>query len=964
MTALRPLLLLLVLFAAWCDVLHAQTMHGLPLMKRFAADELPGAPDYVDIAIDVRGVLYVASGDGVMRFRGGGWDMLPLHDPYALWMASDDVLYVGASNAFGILHTGDDGAMRFEDLSAKFALADGETLGTIWAIRERPEGIWFRADAGLFLLGKDGSAQHWPLPAQARSGIFDIDGAIHMRMHGTGLMRFEDGRFELATGGQGLAYSGLGLEFPYRDGSLLVTNSGFWFFGPDGLVKLPSDADREFPRHRPYSGVQLPDGSFAIGSSDGVLMWFSVDLVLLDRIELGSRSLLALGADREGGLWVSSDVELKRLRLPSPWTIYDGRHGLGERILDSAWYDGHLWVGGAHDLSRCDRVELQPEFSKRGWFSLEVHALEATEAGLVIGERHGLHVLDRGAEKPRMLNPELRETAVTRLKRSRFSPQHMLATGSYKASWLSIVDGRWQARGHWDVESGGSDVGLHETAPGEFWANARNDSVQRWRVDMETGTLRERRRFGPQDGLGDADIRLLLLDDRLYAISASGTKVLEGERFVEARLPSLPGLERPMELAAVDTAFGTYAWTARQLWRRAPGETRFLPIELGGSAVQGYTNLKLHADGKLRLPIWSGLLEFDPEVHAPEAPPLRASVDMIALNRPDGSLVPMPLPPKFPAVLPPESGVRMRLGLLTMEPDIEFRFRMLGFSDDWTAWSRDRDLNYNKLPPGDYRFELEARTRGGREAEPLVFEFRVDPLWSETLWAKLLFAVLGLLAVLGIAQGLIWLRLRRMVARNLALEIKVEERTIELSERTAELEAANRKLAELATEDALTGIPNRRAMERALDREWRRCAERGEPLALVMSDVDHFKQFNDEHGHQAGDVQLRCVARAFKDEAKAAGELPARYGGEEFVLILPGSSLDAALGRAENLRLRVAEVTAEGGCASTASFGVASVLPTPGLNWHDLFERADAALYRAKHNGRNRVEAAKAESAK
>ncbi|WP_282274699.1 GGDEF domain-containing protein [Stenotrophomonas sp. PS02297] len=132
-------------------------------------------------------------------------------------------------------------------------------------------------------------------------------------------------------------------------------------------------------------------------------------------------------------------------------------------------------------------------------------------------------------------------------------------------------------------------------------------------------------------------------------------------------------------------------------------------------------------------------------------------------------------------------------------------------------------------------------------------------------------------------------------------------------------------------------------------RGWQRCAEHGEPLAVVMADVDHFKQFNDNHGHQAGDQQLRRVAGVLAAEVSGVDELAARYGGEEFVLILPGIDRAAAMQRAERVRRQAEAAMAAAGLPGSISLGVAVTVPAAG---------GDPALYRAKHGGRNRVECA------
>ena len=163
---------------------------------------------------------------------------------------------------------------------------------------------------------------------------------------------------------------------------------------------------------------------------------------------------------------------------------------------------------------------------------------------------------------------------------------------------------------------------------------------------------------------------------------------------------------------------------------------------------------------------------------------------------------------------------------------------------------------------------------------------------------------------------------------------------------------AEDKLEELATTDALTGLKNRRKFDTEIDMEWRRAARNKTPVALLMIDADHFKSYNDTFGHQAGDQVLVGIAICISDTVRRAGDCPARFGGEEFAVLLPGLSAMDAFGLAENIRLKV-EQWSEDPKVTTVSIGVASMMPGASLDWSDLIEAADKALYAAKANGRN-----------
>lgn len=172
--------------------------------------------------------------------------------------------------------------------------------------------------------------------------------------------------------------------------------------------------------------------------------------------------------------------------------------------------------------------------------------------------------------------------------------------------------------------------------------------------------------------------------------------------------------------------------------------------------------------------------------------------------------------------------------------------------------------------------------------------------------------------------------------------------------RGAEQQAA--RLGEYAYRDPLTAIPNRRAFDERLDREWRRALRSGSPLALVMIDIDHFKNYNDKYGHQRGDECLKLVAVEIGETARRAGDFAARYGGEEFAMILADTPIEGAQAMGETVRMAVRDLEIPfGDAVVTISAGCAAFVPADWQSAGDLVAAADAALYIAKATGRDRV---------
>lgn len=197
----------------------------------------------------------------------------------------------------------------------------------------------------------------------------------------------------------------------------------------------------------------------------------------------------------------------------------------------------------------------------------------------------------------------------------------------------------------------------------------------------------------------------------------------------------------------------------------------------------------------------------------------------------------------------------------------------------------------------------------------------------------------------------------RMMANNKKLEIQLERSAIAMDELKKDMERVRRE----AMTDGLTSLANRKSFDEQIERLSKDSNATGKIFTLLMVDIDHFKSFNDNFGHQVGDQVLRLVARTLTDGIKGK-DTASRYGGEEFSILLPETNLDAGIAVADSLRKSLANKEIINRSSGeflgriTMSVGVAQYYQDEAIE--DLIERADAALYTAKHNGRNQVAAA------
>ncbi len=235
--------------------------------------------------------------------------------------------------------------------------------------------------------------------------------------------------------------------------------------------------------------------------------------------------------------------------------------------------------------------------------------------------------------------------------------------------------------------------------------------------------------------------------------------------------------------------------------------------------------------------------------------------------------------------------------------------------------------------------------------------------WDEPYNLVIGLLLLAFCALLVSVSDRVYLSFRNMISLTWERETMAQELgdlTISLRDRNRQLRDARRMLTDLANIDELTGLGNRRLVNKVLRDEINRARRANSSVAVILMDVDFFKDYNDHYGHPAGDTVLKRLADLMERATARAGEVVGRYGGEEFILVLPGATIHSALRTAERLKeLVIAEAiphekSAIGGII-TVSQGVVSVMPDAELTPTDLVKLADKALYRSKHKGRNTI---------
>ncbi|MBD8527960.1 GGDEF domain-containing protein [Pseudomarimonas arenosa] len=944
--------LVLALLLNPAAVISAVPIQGQPLLQRFTANDYGGDPANYGVLGLPNGILLCANSRGVLVFDGLRWELIELpglSPARALFLGDDGVVYVGGYDLFGRLRIDETGLYRFEDLTAEFGLGREDAIfGVIWEVAGTSEGVLFRSDEHLYFLGYQGQREVWPADPQARR-LFVIRDRIYSRVHGKGYARIERGVPMLEPGGSFLAERPLAAALPWNQGTLLITDDGFFRSEAEGIARVSGADHAVLSRYQSNAAIRLRDGSLMIASTTGELIHLNAELQLLAVHQVGPYSILSMEDDREGGLWVSTEGDLLRVKAPSPWSLFGAQNGLIGSPRATAFHQDRLWVATSAGVYASQPEGAVLQFKLEVATSLEASGLYADAHGLLIGDRAGALFRHPDGRVERLVETD----SLFAFKPSERHPNLLYAFADSEVLLLQKHKPAWQLLARWPLGAVSTSDVLELDDQTLLLDNYRGD-LQRWRFDPVSGELLQRGSIGAAEGLQvDPNFGSVMqpLGRRLFVVSGMRVFELIDGRATEYLGEPFSRAERPFEMGLAETELGDFAFTPNLLLRRLPGTQDWQPMQLGAGGVRGISSMRIDADGILRAINWSGVLQYDGRISEPAMAPLKVELAGFELRSSEGDSQRLPLSSGQALQLAGSDALSFDYVMPTMDPGVEARFRIDGYLNSWSDWVTPTrpGLTLRNPGPGSYTLRVEGRTRLGRVAQPLEFQFRVLPAWWQTSSARIALVFAVVLVLLAVAHLFVRFRYRQYLAANRRLEQRI-------AERTAELEAANAKLAELATEDSLTGVANRRALEQALKREWDRCADQRQPLAVIMVDVDYFKQFNDRHGHLEGDKELVRVARELAGRVRPPRELLARFGGEEFAVVLPNTDLNEALHRAESMR------AAFDGSSSpnTVSVGVAAEVPRAGRDPLQLVRDADDALYTAKRAGRNRVMAAAA----
>jgi diguanylate cyclase (GGDEF)-like protein len=921
------------------------------------------------------GYLWIATWEGLARFNGREWkvfdrDAIPgLSDNgiRALLAAKNGRLWVGSAR---------DGLFSYFNGQWAAIPYDNEPgQSQITSLFEDRKGmIWIAtASQSVMSLALDGSLKRYPLrlPDAMNSALGfeqDASGTIWLATR-VGLAKLVKDHFELVSVFSKPVKSVSALAKDVDGSLLVVTDSGLFKQGKTGFFSVPGGEELGSKHQVESILVESADRVMFGTQSEGLFCLCSGKLDHFDtKNGLVNNRIAAMFLDQEKSLWIGTNLGVTRIR-PGQITRFARHNGLSDDYVRAVLKDsdGSTWVGTSAGLNHIRNNEIQQWNRAQGLSSDSVYSLMQRRPGeLWIGTADaGISILQEG-------------------KFRNISQEAGLPSNQVRSL---VVDGDRIWAGLGARAGGGIALIENERVTRLFGADLAVralflDSRKRLWIGSTSGIFYiEKGQLKPwkKPGVSLQYAFAFYEDERgvLWVAADTGLYRIENDVVTSIGLsrgiPNVPilGVVGQKESLWICTNKGVVRLDRKQLDGIALGTEKELSIT-GLDQSQGpLARLQCNGGGNPVMVLdseylWfstsSGLALLDLKKREQFNSKPHTLLESVVV---DGVAVSDSAQSSF------GPGVR-RIDFSFAAPtfiapeQVQYRVRLDGFDDVWQTLGALNRVSYTNLAPAKYILNLEADDGFGRWSGRVAkYRFEVKPF----LWQRLGFwFVLIALFALGILSAYRY-AISSARTREKALEQVVTERTYEIQNYANSLEKINQEredllsvlqkqtdgLAKLASEDALTGLANRRSLEMGYQRLFEQTRTEGRPISVAVADIDSFKSINDDLGHHAGDDVIRQVALKLKQVTRGR-DLVARIGGDEFVLIFPGMSAQATAEICDRLCRDIAALdfgVAQSSLKITMSIGVSDCQTASSLE--RLIADADRALYEAKNSGRNRV---------
>ncbi len=866
---------------------------------------------------DSRGCLWIGTPSGLTCYQQGEFRHFTVKNGLtgnfitAIAEDKNHYLWVGTNRGVSMYD-------NFENFSS-YTAKDGLSSSYISALAPAATGgMWVGTQRGLDRIQGE-SVSHFNVPADFPAmNIHSLyldpsDNSLWIGIRETGLIRLRKGRLQ-RIGAKLKNLTDIRAVLRDREGTLWIGSNGGGLFILSKTGKFSTLSEKE-GLSNPSVRTLMEDreGSIWIGTRGGLFQLKDDKFTLLNsRNGLPVDSVRSLLPGKNGEIWIGTVggglssykngkfTTSKNLEARYIWSLANGN-------------DDSLWIGTyGEGLYRLNHSKIRQYSTENGLLNNVIRAILVQKNGEIwVGTNGGgINIISKKGIRTITKTNGLSGNYIYSLARDK---DGAVWAGTYNNGINRIQKGDITV---FNSKNGFTNTGIwviHPDSDGSIWIGTGNDGL----FHCRKGKFK---RFSMEDGL---------YSDSIFSITEDG----KGNFWMNCNR----GIFTVSKTDLLELEKGVREKINCRSYGKAEG---IKATESNGPAQFAACRAK---DGSLWFSSIKGAIVIHPDKMPLNTVPPLVSIESVRVNTENYS--------PYEAVRAPVEKGEIEIhyaGLSFLLPEkVMFKYKLEGFDSGWIKAGQRQTAYYTNLPPGHYTFHVTACNNDGiwnrKGAEISIW---LQPRFTQTGWFKGIVSIFIIFMIFALYR----LRVKQIRHRESVLQKEVEERTRQLNQ-------LNRKLADLARTDELTGVANHRYLMHQLGKNWKAAFRDSTPLSLLFIDLDHFKQYNDTYGHQAGDHCLKKIADILQNELKRPRDFLARYGGEEFVAILPTTEKTGAMNTAETLRAAVEEKCQDhrGAVVITISVGVSTAIPLNHYDVEKLIAAADTALYQAKNSGRNQV---------